>query len=86
MDEEMRDIKRHKLTPAVPQEPAAPPAPPQRTHVIASGETLSHLALKYYGSATQEKWMIIYEANKELIGDNPNKVRVGMELVIPDAE
>lgn len=55
-------------------------------HVVESGETLSHIALKYYGSASKEKWMAIYEANKDLIGDNPNKIRVGQELVIPGAE
>lgn len=53
-------------------------------HVVAAGETLSHIALKYYGSASKEKWMIIYEANKNIIGDNPNRIRVGQELVIPD--
>jgi nucleoid-associated protein YgaU len=57
-----------------------------RKHVVQSGETLSHLALKYYGSAIKDKWMIIYEANKAVIGDNPNKVRVGTELVIPEIE
>jgi nucleoid-associated protein YgaU len=55
-------------------------------HAVAADETLSHIALKYYGSAAKEKWMIIYEANKELIGDNPNIIRGGMELFIPDIE
>lgn len=57
-----------------------------KMHTVASDETLSHIALRYYGSATKEKWMIIYEANKELIGDNPNIIRKGMELFIPDIE
>ena len=55
-----------------------------KKHVVESGETLSHIALKYYGSAAKEKWMTIYEANKSIIGDNPNKIRVGQELVIPE--
>ena len=55
-------------------------------HTVAADETLSHIALKYYGSAAKEKWIIIYEANKELIGDNPNIIRSGMELFIPDIE
>ena len=55
-------------------------------HTVAADETLSHIALKYYGSAAKEKWMIIYEANKELIGDNPNIIRRGMELFIPEIE
>jgi nucleoid-associated protein YgaU len=55
-------------------------------HTVASKETLSHIALKYYGSAAKEKWMIIYEANKDEIGDNPNIIHKGMELFIPDIE
>ena len=44
-------------------------------HTVKSGETLSDLALKYYGSAVKEKWMAIYEANKATIGDNPNIIK-----------
>ena len=57
-----------------------------KVHIVASDETLSHIALRYYGSAAKEKWMIIYDANKELIGDNPNIIRKGMELFIPDID
>jgi len=53
-------------------------------HTMKSDETLSHLALHYYGHATKPYWMVIYEANKEAIGDNPNRVRVGTLLKIPD--
>lgn len=52
-------------------------------HTVQSGETLSHLSLKYYGSAVKDKWMVIYEANKEIIGDNPNRVPLGSVLKIP---
>jgi nucleoid-associated protein YgaU len=45
---------------------------------------MSGLALKYYGSAVREKWMQIYEANKELIGDNPAFIKVGQTLNIPE--
>lgn len=55
----------------------------QAEHTVASGETLSHLALKYYGKATPPYWQLIYETNKEVIGENPNKVRTGMVLKIP---
>lgn len=53
------------------------------THKISANETLSHLALQYYGHATEPYWRLIYEANKEAIGANPNKVRVGTLLEIP---
>jgi len=54
------------------------------THTLTSKETLSHLALEYYGHATPPYWKLIYEANKEVIGDNPNKVRPGLEINIPE--
>jgi len=50
-------------------------------HTVASGDTLSGIAQKHYGS--QAKWKAIYEANKEVIGDNPNLIRVGMVLKLP---
>ncbi len=47
-------------------------------------ETLSHVALKYYGHATRPYWILIYEANKEVIGDNPNIIKPGMVIKIPE--
>lgn len=65
-------------------QPAAQPAAQYiAQHTVASGETLSHIALKYYGSAVREAWMHIYEANKALIGPNPGIIRPGMVLNIP---
>lgn len=52
-------------------------------HTVAEGETLSHIALKYYKSAVKEKWMRIYQANQDEIGDDPNRLRVGQVLKIP---
>jgi nucleoid-associated protein YgaU len=53
-------------------------------HTVTEDETLSHIALKYYGSAAKEKWMVIYEANKDVIGDNPNIIVPGQVLKIPE--
>ncbi len=53
-------------------------------HTVVSGDTLSGLAAKYYGSGSRENWMAIYEANKEVIGDNPSMIRVGQVLQIPE--
>lgn len=55
-------------------------------HTVVSGDTLSGLATKYYGSGSRENWMAIYEANKEEIGDNPSLIRVGQVLQIPELE
>lgn len=54
----------------------APPAP--KIHTVVSGDTLSGIA-KQYGKAS---WKEVYEANKDVIGDDPNKIRPGMELKI----
>ena len=53
-------------------------------HKVTDGDTLSHLAMKYYGHATKPYYMLIYEANKDLIGDNPNQVKLGLDLKIPE--
>jgi nucleoid-associated protein YgaU len=53
-------------------------------HTVGEDETLSHIALKYYGSAVRDYWMLIYEANKEVIGDNPSIIRPGMVLKVPE--
>jgi nucleoid-associated protein YgaU len=52
-------------------------------HTLKADETLSHVSLKYYGSATEPYWRLIYDANKGVIGDNPSRVRPGMVLQIP---
>jgi hypothetical protein len=39
-------------------------------HTVQAGDTLSAIALKYYGSAVKDKYMHIYEANKAIIGDD----------------
>ncbi len=52
-------------------------AAPQ-THTVVSGDTLSSIA-KQYGI---ESWKEVYNANKDVIGDDPNKIRVGMELKV----
>jgi nucleoid-associated protein YgaU len=61
--------------------------PPQtggvNVHVVGSGETLSGIAKAYYGDPN--KWRIIYEANRAIIGADPNDLNVGMKLTIPPA-
>jgi nucleoid-associated protein YgaU len=84
--EKMRGLKRSMEEKRKKQQLADEPAKSVKKHVVESGETLSHIALKYYGSAIKEKWMIIYEANKDLIGDNPNRIRPGQEFIIPEIE
>ena len=50
-------------------------------HKVVSGDNLSFISEKYYN--TQANWRLIYEANEEVIGDNPSLIRVGQVLKIP---
>jgi nucleoid-associated protein YgaU len=67
---------------AVAEEGQAIPSPSGETdfYTIASGDTLSKLAKKYYGDASQ--YDVIFEANREVIKD-PNKIYVGQTIRIP---
>ena len=58
-----------------------PAAAVTRTYEVKRGDTLSHISLAMYGSAT--KWMPIYEANRDVIGENHDRLKVGMKLTIP---
>lgn len=51
-------------------------------HVVANGESLSKLALKYYGD--MYAWEKIYNTNVSVVGTNPNLIMVGTKLVIPE--
>jgi nucleoid-associated protein YgaU len=81
MDEERRRRLQRRIRPD--EQPAAKPKYIAE-HTVAADETLSHIALKHYGSAVKDKWMAIYEANKDVIGDNPNVIRPGLVLKIPE--
>ena len=50
-------------------------------YTVQEGDTLSAIAKKFYNDAA--KYMLIYEANKKLIGDDPSLIQVGQELKIP---
>ena len=51
-----------------------------RMYTVKPGDSLSKISQEVYGHANQ--YMKIFEANKDKLPD-PDKVRAGMELVIP---
>jgi NitT/TauT family transport system substrate-binding protein len=77
------------------KEETQPPAPASshsssassdvQEHVVASGDTLSRIALTYYGDGSEPKWMTIYKANSRTI-KNPHYIYIGQRLVIPADE
>ena len=50
-------------------------------HTVVSGDTLGKIAKNYYGSAS--KYNAIFEANTNILS-NPDVIKVGQELVIPN--
>lgn len=59
--------------------PVPKPVPPKvRTHIVRSGETLSSIGARY-----KVTWQKIYNANKRVIGSNPNMIKPGQRLTIP---
>jgi len=61
---------------------AAAPAPAIK-HIWTREDTYASLAQQYYGSIKEPYWRLIYDHNKEIIGDHPNNIRVGLEIEIP---
>ncbi|MHC5012447.1 MAG: LysM peptidoglycan-binding domain-containing protein [Planctomycetota bacterium] len=63
---------------AAPDEPVA-----ARTYIVKSGDTLSGISRAMYGTTIH--WQFIYEANRDIIGPDSNRLQVGMKLRIPPA-
>ncbi|TME06564.1 MAG: LysM peptidoglycan-binding domain-containing protein [Chloroflexi bacterium] len=56
-------------------------ATPGSNYTVQPGDTLYSIAQRAYGDGN--KWQIIYDANKQVIGSNPNLLRPGEVLYIP---
>jgi len=61
--------------------PPQPPTPQSKTYTVAAGDSLSKIAKQFYGNANE--YNKIFEANRDVLND-PNMVKVGQTLVIPD--
>jgi len=64
------------VSPTSTTEPAA-----GETYEVQSGDTLLTIADQKYGDGAQ--WRRIYDANKDVIGSDPDKLKIGMQLKIP---
>ena len=58
------------------------PADRMKTYTVKSGDTLSKIAQREYGDASQ--WRRIYEANRSEI-KNPDLIYPGQSFTIPEA-
>ena len=70
-------VKPAGMTPTANQ-PAAPAA---QSYTVQKGDSLSKIAKKHLGDGND--WRKIYEANRALIGDDPDKIFPGQKLTIP---
>ena len=60
------------------------PAPAaSQTYTVVRGDCLWNIAKKFYGSGA--KYTVIYDANRSVIGGNPNLIYPGQVLTIPAA-
>ena len=55
-----------------------------QSYTVKTGDCLWNIARSFYGSGA--KYPLIHEANKDVIGGNPNLIRPGQVLTIPAAE
>jgi nucleoid-associated protein YgaU len=63
-----------------PSLPAPTEAPAVQKYTVQPGDSLSKIAKRFYGDANS--YMKIFEANTDQLSD-PDKIKVGQELVIP---
>lgn len=58
------------------------PAPTAaQSYTVVKGDCLCLIAKRFYGSSS--KYRVIYDANRNVIGGNPNKIYPGQVLTIP---
>ena len=71
-DASRKDVKRSKVREAAAQTGT----PFIDEYTVVAGDSLS-------ATAAKKNWMAIYEANKDVIGDDPNLILPGQKLKIP---
>jgi len=64
-----------------PSPSPSPVAGGGESYTIAEGDTLATVASRFYGDPNE--WRRIYDANRQVIGENPDAVRIGTVLRIP---
>jgi nucleoid-associated protein YgaU len=71
--------------PTEPPKPNDQPKPTEASsYIVQAGDSLSAIASTVYGNSND--WHALYDANRDAIGDNPNLIRPGTELVVPQKQ
>lgn len=68
-------------TTSAQQRPAPAVSGNHRTYTVVSGDTLTRISGKVYG--TGSRWNEIFEANRDVL-PNENSIKIGMQLRIPE--
>ena len=81
-------VSKSKPKPKASKEPKretnnSPKPKTTKTYKVVRGDCLWNIAKKFYGNGS--KYTIIYNANKKVIGGNPNLIYQGQVLTIPAA-
>ena len=53
-------------------------------YTVQKGDVLGTISKTVYGST--KHWRRIYDANRDVIGDDPNRLKLGMQLRIPEVK
>jgi len=53
-------------------------------YTVQSGDNLSYISKRFYGNESADNVNRIYYSNEATIGSNPNLIRPGQKLLIPD--
>lgn len=78
------NMEKPKASVEPQREATTSPAPvTAQTYTVVKGDCLWNIAKKFYGNGS--KYSIIYNANKRVIGGNPNLIYPGQVLTIPAA-
>lgn len=73
-------VSNPPTTPPVPKPTQPPPAPKLTYYTVQHGDNLSEIAAKLHISGG---WQSLYNANRGVVGSNPNLIYAGQRLVIP---
>lgn len=70
-----------QATPPAPAGDAQAASADPTVYVVAAGDTLGSIAKVRYGR--EQFWQEIYNLNRDVIGDDPARLKVGMKLKMP---
>lgn len=80
---EYRPLKTNTTTKPKPTRSSSKPksSSKNRIYIVKNGDYLKKISRQFYG--TSKKWTVIYNANKKVIGKNPDLIYPNQRFIIP---